>query len=141
MRFRNKLVLMTATLALSAAPALAAQPDGVPPVNQGTAHNPSHTGNDNTPGPKATLPAKAKAYGHYCQGESKQHVDGTPGTPFSQCVTAMAKLANGNTDNPAKACKTESKQHVKGEKGTPFSRCVSAAAKLQNDQDQEQTQQ
>ena len=141
MRFQTKLALVTATLALSAAPALATQPDGVPPVNQGTAHNPGHNGNDNTPGPKASLPVKAKAYGHYCQGESKKHVDGQKGTPFSQCVTAMAKLSNGSSDNPAKVCQAESKEHVKGEKGTPFSRCVSAAAKLQSDQDQGQTQQ
>jgi hypothetical protein len=52
----------------------------------------------------------------------------------------MAKLANGNTDNPAKACKGESKKHVEGQKGTPYSQCVSAAAKLQHDQDQDEGQ-
>jgi hypothetical protein len=142
MRLRTTLALVTAAMALSAAPAVAAQPDGVPPVNQGTAHNPgkSNQGNDSTPGPKAGLPAKAKAYGKYCQGESKKHVDGQKGTPFSQCVTGMAKLANGNTDNPAKACKGESKKHVEGQKGTPYSQCVSAAAKLQHDQDQAEDQ-
>jgi hypothetical protein len=82
-------------------------------------------------------PPKAKAYGFYCQGESKKHVDGEKGTPFSQCVTAMAKLANGNTDNPRTACAGESKKHVDGEKGTPFSQCVSAGAKLNHDQDQQ----
>ena len=142
MRLHTTLALVTAAMALSAAPVLAAQPDGVPPVNQGTAHNPdkSNQGNDSTPGPKAGLPAKAKAYGKYCQGESKKHVDGQKGTPFSQCVTGMAKLANGNTDNPAKACKGESKEHVDGQKGTPYSQCVSAAAKLQHDQDQDEGQ-
>ena len=141
MRFPTKLTLVTAAMALSAAPALATQADGVPPVNQGTAHNPGKSSNGNTtPGPKAGLPAKAKAYGRYCQGESKQHVDGQQGTPFSQCVNAMAKLANGNADNPAKACKSESKKHVKGQKGTPYSRCVSAAAKLQKDQSSDQDQ-
>ena len=142
MRLHTTLVLVTAAMALSAAPVLAAQPDGVPPVNQGTAHDPgkSNQGNDSTPGPKAGLPAKAKAYGMYCQGESKKHVDGQKGTPFSQCVTGMAKLANGNTDNPAKACKGESKKHVEGQKGTPYSQCVSAAAKLQHDQDQDEGQ-
>ena len=139
MRLHTTLALVTAAMALSAAPVLAAQPDGVPPVNQGTAHNPgkSNQGNDSTPGPKAGLPAKAKAYGRYCQGESKKHVDGEKGTPFSQCVTAMAKLANGNTDNPRTACAGESKKHVDGEKGTPFSQCVSAGAKLNHDQDQQ----
>jgi hypothetical protein len=140
MRFHSKLAVLIGAMALCAAPAFAAgQPSGTPPDNQGTSPVPgngkSHLPNT-TPGPSAGLSAKAKAYGFYCQGESKKHVDGQKGTPFSQCVTAMAKLANGNTDNPAKACAGESKKHVKGEKGTPFSRCVSAAAKLQHDQDQ-----
>ena len=111
-------------LALAAVPAMATQGNG------------HANGHDNTPGPNASLPAKAKAYGKYCQGEIKKHVKGQKGTPFSQCVTAMAKLANGRTDNPAKACAGETKKHVKGQKGTPFSLCVKAAAKLQHDQEQ-----
>jgi hypothetical protein len=83
------------------------------------------------PGPKASLPAKAKAYGFYCRGESKRHVAGQKGTPFSLCVTAMAKLATGKTENPARACKDESHKHVAGQKGTPFSQCVRAAARMQ----------
>ena len=143
MKLHLKVALVTGALALSAAPAIAAgsPPSSVPPSNQGTSHAPGQNGNgpdyapaNPTPGPKAGLPAKAKAYGRYCKGESKQHVAGQKGTPFSQCVTAMAKLANGNTTNPAKACKDESKKHVKGEKGTPFSRCVVAAAKLRHAQ-------
>jgi hypothetical protein len=138
----NRIAASAAVLALSVAPAiaLASQPDNpgngqgpptsVPPTNQGTQHNPNGTGN-NTPGPNASLPTKAKAYGKYCQGESKQHVAGTPGTPFSKCVTDMAKAAHGT--NPTTACKNESKKHVKGQKRTPYSLCVSGAAKLQND--------
>ena len=86
------------------------------------------------PGPTAPLPAKAKAYGHYCQNQSKKHVAGQKGTPFSQCVTAMAKLASGQTSSPKAACSAMSKKHVAGEKGTPFSRCVTAGAKLLRDQ-------
>ena len=80
----------------------------------------------------------AKAYGRYCQGFSKKHVAGTPGTPFSRCVTAMAKLANDKSDSPREACKGLSKKHVAGQKGTPFSRCVVAGAKLLHDQDDDQ---
>jgi hypothetical protein len=127
LRFQTKIAAAVGALALSVAPALAG---ANVPENQGTAHKPA------TPGPSASLPAKAKAYGHYCQNESKSHVAGEQGTPFSQCVTALAKLANGVTDNPRTACSAESKKHVEGEKGTPFSRCVSAAAKLQHDQDE-----
>jgi hypothetical protein len=99
-------------------------PSTTPPANQGRAHKPA------TPGPGASLPSKAKAYGSYCQTESKQHVAGQHGTPFSKCVTDMAKLANGQAKNPTAACQDESKQHVAGQNGTPFSLCVSGAAKL-----------
>jgi hypothetical protein len=88
---------------------------------------------DGQPGPNASPPAKAKAYGRHCQNQSKKHVAGQKGTPFSQCVTAMAKLATGATDSPKAACAGMSKKHVAGEKGTPFSRCVSAGAKLLKD--------
>ena len=86
------------------------------------------------PGPGAPLPAKAKAYGRYCQNQSKKHVAGQKGTPFSQCVTAMAKLANGQADSPKSACSAMSKKHVAGQKGTPYSRCVVAGAQLLKDQ-------
>jgi hypothetical protein len=84
------------------------------------------------PGPTASLPAQAKAYGRYCQNQSKRHVAGQKGTPFSQCVTAMAKAAHGQS--PVAACAGMSKKHVAGEVGTPFGRCVVAAAHLKRDQ-------
>jgi hypothetical protein len=127
MKTTLKVLATVAVLALSAVPAIA------------TADKPNENGNGPqyetphekpTPGPSAGLPAKAKAYGRYCKGESKKHVKGKKGTPFSQCVTAMAKLANDPTTTPAEACAPLSKKHVKGEKGTPYSQCVKAAAKL-----------
>ncbi|HXS46246.1 MAG TPA: hypothetical protein VN756_02155 [Solirubrobacterales bacterium] len=121
--FVKVLAIATACL-LSVAPTLAIADK---PANVGNGNGPHY---ETPPGPDAGLPAKAKAYGHYCQGESKKHVKGQKGTPFSQCVTAMAKLANGNTTSPAKACASLSKKHVKGQKGTPYSLCVKAAAKL-----------
>jgi hypothetical protein len=78
--------------------------------------------------------SQAKAYGKLCQTESRKHVAGTPGTPFSKCVTDMAHIANGSTTNPAKACQNESKKHVAGTPGTPYSACVSGAKKLLKDQ-------
>ena len=82
--------------------------------------------------PDSKAPPQAKAYGRYCQDQSKKHVAGQKGTPFSQCVTAMAKAAHGQSAKAA--CATLSKRHVAGEKGTPFSRCVVAAAHLHKDQ-------
>ena len=157
MKMSTKLALLTATMALGAAPALALGPPSSTPIptntgtshmptnpgsqgSQGTANQPSDPGSQGTankpatPGPGASLPAKAKAYGKYCQTESKTHVAGTPGTPFSKCVTDMAKLANGSTNNPRTACKDESKTHVAGTPGTPFSQCVSGGAKLLKNQ-------
>jgi hypothetical protein len=102
-----------------------------PPSNPGRSGGQTTTTSDQ-PGEHAALPAKAKAYGHYCQNQSKKHVAGQKGTPFSQCVTAMAKAAHGQS--PVAACASLSKKHVAGEKGTPFSRCVVAAAHLHKDQ-------
>jgi hypothetical protein len=142
MRTITKFAGLVALLAFVAGPAWAAvpptdnpgaehRPTVTPPVNQGTENKPA------TPGPKADLPAKAKAYGRHCRDQSKKRSDaaeGTKGTPFSQCVTAMAKLAKGTTDSPRAACKDLSKKHTKGEKGTPFSRCVVEGAKLLREQ-------
>jgi hypothetical protein len=126
----TKLSLLGTVLVCAVAPALALA--GGPPSNPG-----STRGADQQPGPNASLPAKAKAYGRYCQNQSKKHVAGQKGTPFSQCVTAMAKLAVGKTDSPTVACKAMSKKRVPDEKGTPFSRCVAAGAKLLREQHQE----
>jgi hypothetical protein len=120
---RTKLGLIAVALACAGAPLALAQTPAT-----------HHSSGSKQPGPKASLPAKAKAYGRYCQNQSKKHVAGQKGTPFSQCVTAMAKLATGETTSPTVACKAMSKHHAAGEKGTPFSRCVAAGARLLKDQ-------
>jgi hypothetical protein len=108
MRFSTKTAALTAVLALSAVPAFAL-PAQVPsnfgtshiPSNQGTQRAPSNPGQPTdpgasttpvTPGPDASSKAKGKAYGKYCSTESKKHVDGQKGTPFSKCVSAAARL-------------------------------------------------
>jgi hypothetical protein len=138
MTLANKAALLATGLALAASPgALAAgEPSHPgPPVNHGTqtaaANKPS---TPSQPAPGASLPTTAKAYGRYCQNQSKTHVAGQTGTPFSQCVTAMAKLASGSTSLPRTACAAMSKQHLAGQKGTPFGNCVAAGAKLLKDQ-------
>lgn len=132
-----KVAVITGALVLAAAPAFAANPhEGEPPYGHGPTYNPAEPPTSPTPGPKAGLPAQAKAYGRYCneQGASKKHIKGKKGTEFSECVKAMAKAANEAKPNPRKACKGMSKKHVKGEKGTAFSRCVKAAKHLRKDQ-------
>ena len=128
MKIQSKLGAVVGVLALGLVPALAiaAHPGGKP-SSPGNSAGHSHS---STPGPSASMPAKAKAYGKLCQNESKKHIAGQAGTPFSQCVTAMAKLATHKANSPGQACKGLGKTHVAGMKGTPFSQCVVAAAHL-----------
>ena len=83
---------------------------------------------------QTTPPSQAKAYGKYCQTQSKKHVAGQKGTPFSQCVKAMAKADKNSTTTAREACKALSKTHVAGTKGTPFSKCVVGVAQLRKSQ-------
>jgi hypothetical protein len=134
MKNLTKLAGLVGVLALTASSALALPTQ--PPSNAGTAHAPSSAGTGqppSSPGPNASAQSKAKAYGKACANESKTHVAGTPGTAFSKCVTALAKVAH-NHANPTTACNTLSKKHVAGTPGTPFSKCVSDAAKVQSAQ-------
>jgi hypothetical protein len=139
MRNTSFIATAAACLALLVGPGLAAgdPPAGSPSGDHSSAG--SHpavtapTTAETPPGPTASAETKAKAYGKQCQGQSKKHVAGQKGTPFSQCVTALAKVATGKA-NPTTACKTLSKKHVAGQKGTPYSQCVVAAAKLQKEQ-------
>ncbi len=138
MKIMLKVALVTGALALACAGlAMAAgKHEGSPPYGKGADNGkgPVYTPGEPTPGPKAGLPAKAKAYGRYCQGESKKHVKGEKGTAFSRCVTNMAQGATNENMPPGRVCQGESKKHVKGEKGTAFSRCVHGVNELRKDQ-------
>lgn len=140
MKLQTKIAALLGALALMAAPAVASATQPTEPGNgHGVSHGPEYMpeppsgGNENAP------PEGAKAYGWHCREESRKHVAGEKGTPFSQCVTAMAKLTHHERMTPKQACRELSRKHVKGEKGTPFSRCVVAAAKLKKEQ-REQTE-
>ncbi|HET7574632.1 MAG TPA: hypothetical protein VFJ99_05905 [Solirubrobacterales bacterium] len=120
MRHLTRTVLAAAVLALGLLPggALADveyQPE--PPKHQHPDHQP-----------------KGHAYGYYCKGESKKHVEGTPGTPFSQCVKAHSRADHNENVTARKACKAMSKKHVRGEKGTAFSRCIKSVNQMRREQ-------
>lgn len=152
MRNLTKLAGLTVALGLAASPAFALPAQA--PDNRGTAHAPagapySGTSNPGTshrsssatpPGPNASAQAKARAYGKKCQDQSRRRSDaapGTRGTPFSQCVTAMARLASGQSRSPRTACQALSKKRsdaAPGTRGTPFSQCVVAGARLLREQ-------
>jgi hypothetical protein len=123
MKVKTKIaaLLGASAMLLPPAAALAEGPTYAPaPVH------PTHPAHP-TPGPKASLPAKAKAYGVYCRGASKKHEKGKTGTPFSECVTGVAKAVTIPTSAKA-ACMGASNKHVKGQKRTPYATCVVAAA-------------
>ena len=141
---KTKVAIAVGALMLAASPAALAvgKPEGTPSHGhgQGAANGPgvNYTpGEEGHPGPKATLPEKAKAYGVYCRGESRKHEKGEKGTAFSRCVTNMAQAANHNAMAPGRVCKGESKKHEKGEKGTAFSRCVHGVVKLRHQERRE----
>jgi hypothetical protein len=127
MNIKTRLVVLAGALALMLAPTAALAAHG-PEYETET---PKHHQKVPKPGPNAPMGQKAKAYGRVCMedGFSKKHVAGQKGTPFSQCVTAMAKAATGKK-TARQACASFPKKHVAGQKGTPFSRCVAAAAKV-----------
>jgi hypothetical protein len=118
MNLRTKTAVTVSSLVLVVAPAVA------------LAAKPAAPGGNSATTAAASQYPKGHAYGFFCQGQSKTHVAGVPGTAFSKCVTAMAKLANGSTTSPKAACAALSKKHVAGKPGTPYSACVSAGAKL-----------
>ena len=74
--------------------------------------------------------------GQYCKALSKKHIPGQKGTPFSQCVVAMAKLGKNPALAPSQACKSLKK--FKGRKNKAaankaFKACVKAGNKKKLD--------
>ena len=122
MNLRSKLAAGLAVLAMGAVPSVAGA--------TGPEYAPEH------PTHPTTTP-KGHAYGYYCKGKSKKHVQGEKGTEFSRCVQSL-KQADNQDLTPRQACKDESKKHVKGVKGTDFSNCVKTVAHMQRDQRREE---
>ena len=122
MHIKSKIAVLLGVAALMTAPAAAFA--GIPEYAPET---PSLT--KPLPGPAASAAEKTKAYGVYCRGFSKKHAAGHKGTPFSNCVNAMA-VASSPKKTAQIACRAFPKTRVKGQAGTEFSRCVVAATKV-----------
>jgi hypothetical protein len=121
----------TKTAAILAASAMLLAPTAA--LAEGPTYAPEKTHPTHpTPGPKASLPAKAKAYGVYCRGASKKHEKGKKGTPFSECVTGAAKAVTVPTTAKI-ACKGVPKERVEDQKRTSYAECVVAAAHAKKD--------
>jgi hypothetical protein len=124
-----KIALLAGALVAFVVPAFALATPG-----NGKGKGPESAPGQEAPGPGAPLPEKANAYGRYCKTESRKHVAGEKGTPFSQCVTAVAQAKHDETKTAREACKALSKKHVKGTPGTPFSKCVKGVAQMRKEQ-------
>jgi hypothetical protein len=125
MKLRSKLAAGLVALSMGAVPSVAGA--------TGPTYAPEHPTHPTHP---AGSP-NGHAYGYYCKGKSKKHVQGEKGTEFSRCVAAL-KQADNQELTPKQACKTASKKHVKGEKGTAYSNCVKRVAHMQRDQRREE---
>jgi hypothetical protein len=105
MRITSLIATTTCGLALLVGPGLAAgdPPPGSPSGDRSQAgSHPAATQTptaETRPGPSASADTKAKAYGKNCQGQSKKHVAGQKGTPYSKCVVAAAKLQTQQDDD------------------------------------------
>lgn len=126
---KHSFAAAAAALALMAGPALALA--GGPPAGKG---KPDGTTPTKVVGPKASNHAKGKAYGKYCADASKKKAEGQKRSPFSECVTAMAKLNSGEKKTAKAACKGLSKKKAAGQKKSSYAACISAAAKLKADE-------
>ena len=82
----------------------------------------------------ADPPSHAKAYGKFCQDQSKKKREGQKKSDFATCVTAMAHAAKNDSKSAREACHAMSKKHVKGQKGTPYSRCIVGVAQMRKEQ-------
>jgi hypothetical protein len=122
MKTHRKLAAGLAVLALGLVPAAGAGASGPEYAPEHPTHEP-----------------KGHAYGYYCKGESKKHVEGEKGTAFSRCVQAMARADHNEEMTAREACRQLSKKHVKGEKGTPFSTCIKGVAQMRKEQHEEET--
>jgi hypothetical protein len=76
------------------------------------------------------------APGQFCKGMSKKHIPGQKGTPYSQCVSAMAKLSKKPSMAPSQVCaglrKAKGKK-AKKDANKAFNQCVAGGKKLKQD--------
>ena len=108
MKITKRIGLGLTMLALSAAPAVAQQPEDTPAKGE----------------------KNAAAPGQYCKaaGASKKKVEGQKKSAFAECVTGQAKLRNGEGEVTAReACKDAAKKKAEGQKKSSFATCVKAA--------------
>jgi hypothetical protein len=125
----TRIAALTAALALTAAPALAAPAEHSKGPRSADVGVPTPVEGPQAP-PAGESKSRGKAYGRYCRGASRKHGKGQKGTAFSRCVKAMAQLDKVERKSARAACKGLSKE---GGRASAFRLCVKAARKLQQD--------
>ncbi|HEV2770565.1 MAG TPA: DUF305 domain-containing protein [Solirubrobacteraceae bacterium] len=80
--------------------------------------------------PAASSTATAPGYTALCRDQSKRRLPGTRASSYSRCVSAMAKLASGQTRSARKACDALSRRRPAGARRSPYAKCLRAAGTL-----------
>lgn len=88
-------------------------PGGDPPAGGVEAEHFSHD---------SVASALEKAYGHWCRPLRAR--------AYTACVNAMARLAGGETRNPARACALESRRRARHARRSAYAQCVSGGRAL-----------
>lgn len=116
MKLRYRLAAIVGVIAIGSALAVANVPAK---PGHGNGNGPPVTGPSGAHGKKG----KARAYGKRCKGVSKKHIAGEKGTPHSQCVHALRRLAKGKVATAEQACAPLSQ-------ASDRQKCIAAGNKL-----------
>ncbi len=83
-----------------------------------------------SPAHAATTSADTRAFGKSCQTQSKKRLAGLKSTSFSRCVTAMSRLARGQSRSALIACASLSRKPSRYARRSAFAKCVVAGRRL-----------
>jgi uncharacterized protein (DUF305 family) len=82
------------------------------------------------PSPAVGAAPAGQSFAKQCQNQGKSRAAGAKATPYATCLTAMRRLARGQSRSPQIACATLSRKRPDGAQTSPFRNCVAAGTKL-----------
>jgi uncharacterized protein (DUF305 family) len=74
--------------------------------------------------------ATTQPFGKHCQDQSNSRAAGAKATAYSTCLSAMRRLARGQSRSPKLACARLSRKPARGVRISPLNKCVAAGTKL-----------
>jgi len=80
--------------------------------------------------PAATSAVSAPGYAGLCRDQSTRRAPGTRSSPRRMCLSAMTRLARGQTRSARKACAALSRRRPAGVRRSPYEKCLRAGARL-----------